>query len=537
MSVHKPAANRGTGRAASSFVRHTLHPVWIRYLAAVAVYGLVFSLWQVDPAPLSIDAVGTLIAAICLFPFAYWYRSGKHGIPIFELICVSYLLQYGSPVVLQPNSIVSLSEVNQFGWDQALQSSLVVAAGVCTLVVAYYATGASRLARRARRVDLRLVDGYRARYLVAGVMIGLIVSVVGNLQLLSLPSSAASFVTILQNQLTISVILIGFRVYGGETPGRRWKALLYAAVIGQIIIGLSSGSLEFALDPVILLYLIRSACIGRIPILPVVVALVMVILLNSVKQEYRQHAWYGSDSKNPVAKVTLWGDLSSTALQNLVQGDVLNNTQSLIRRSTARFDMFHTLEWIQQETPSQVPYLKGSSYAYFMVTWVPRFIWPDKPVANGADTGAAIAYGFMTPNQVGGVSIGLGQLGLGYTNFGFIGVLLIMAFQGVAFALLRAVLDGPQSEGGRAIYLTVMVPFLNGVGGSTAILFGSVIQTVVANGLILKMFTRRPKLWSRKERVPSKRVSDKQPQTLRRRGPIGAVAAVAGDVRRSFDID
>ena len=171
-----------------------------------------------------------------------------------------------------------------------------------------------------------------------------------------------------------------------------------------------------------------------------------------------------------------------------------------------------------------------------MVTWVPRFIWPDKPVANGPDTGAAISYGFMTPDQVGTVSIGLGQLGLGYANFGFMGVLMIMAFQGVAFALLRAMLDGRQSEGGRAIYLTVMVPFLNGVGGSTAVLFGSVIQTVVANGLILKMFTRQPKLWSRTERVPSKPVSDKQRQVLRRRGPIGVATGVAGEVRRSFDI-
>jgi hypothetical protein len=63
-----------------------------------------------------------------------------------------------------------------------------------------------------------------------------------------------------------------------------------------------------------------------------------------------------------------------------------------------------------------------------------------------------------------------------------------MALQGIVFALLDATLNGPRSEGGRAIYLAIMAYFLNGIGSSAAVLFGALVQYILASALIMRPF-------------------------------------------------
>jgi hypothetical protein len=117
---------------------------------------------------------------------------------------------------------------------------------------------------------------------------------------------------------------------------------------------------------------------------------------------------------------------------------------------------------------------------------VPRFFWPDKPVAQGSSGGAAYDYGLQYRSNT-STSIGLGQPAEAYANFGPVGVAIIMAIQGLLFAVLARLLNGPDSQGGRAVFLETMVFFLNGIGTGTAILFGNVIQKIVANLVILKV--------------------------------------------------
>jgi hypothetical protein len=49
-------------------------------------------------------------------------------------------------------------------------------------------------------------------------------------------------------------------------------------------------------------------------------------------------------------------------------------------------------------------------------------------------------------------------------------------------------LNGPRSEGGRAIYLVIMAYFLNGIGSSAAVLFGALVQYILASAVIMRPF-------------------------------------------------
>jgi hypothetical protein len=80
-----------------------------------------------------------------------------------------------------------------------------------------------------------------------------------------------------------------------------------------------------------------------------------------------------------------------------------------------------------------------------------------------------------------------------------------MFLQGAIFAALDVVLNRANSQGGRAVYLTQMVYFLNGIGSSTVMLFGALLQHIIANVLILRYLSRRTHV--RRRLAPTSRIS------------------------------
>ena len=120
---------------------------------------------------------------------------------------------------------------------------------------------------------------------------------------------------------------------------------------------------------------------------------------------------------------------------------------------------------------------------------VPRVVWPNKPVATDATDMIDYAYKFRDEfEEKRTANISIGFLPESYANFGVWGVLFVMGLQGSIFALMDLVLNGRRSQGGRAIYLSIMVFWLNGIGTTTVILFGSLIQMMLASAVLMRPF-------------------------------------------------
>ena len=62
-----------------------------------------------------------------------------------------------------------------------------------------------------------------------------------------------------------------------------------------------------------------------------------------------------------------------------------------------------------------------------------------------------------------------------------------MLLQGLIFAYLGWFLNG-HSQIGRAIYASLMIWFFNGIGASTVIFFGGIVQMTIATMMIVKPF-------------------------------------------------
>ena len=210
-------------------------------------------------------------------------------------------------------------------------------------------------------------------------------------------------------------------------------------------------------------------------------------MLNPVKFDYRERVWFGRQTYSLVDRLSLWGELAADRVIQIAEPEG-GKTQNTIYDSLARFDLIHRFTHVHRITPTYLPYYGGETYEYFLYAWVPRLFWPGKPTASLANNTMDVDYGLKYPGS--SATIGIGLLPEAYANFGVWGILLVMSIQGMVIAVLDGTLNGPGSDGGRAIYLSVMVFLFNGIGSSASIWFGALLQNVAANALIIWPFTK-----------------------------------------------
>lgn len=456
---------------------------WFGYCLCIALYAVVFNQWQAQPMPDYVWEAGVLVAAICLIPITLWYARGKQKLPMFELICISYLLSFSAPLYLQRNEITTKYQI--FSWNTTYETLLMSAIGIAVMIIGYYFMVSFKPLNRFPKLDLPLDPTRTKTYFKIFIFCGLPLTVLTQLGVINAVGALSQF---LIAQFSIAAVLLSYRVFNSNNKlGPIWNIILYASIGLAALSGLLTGMLESALMPLILLAMVRWHATRRLPITWVLTGLALFVVLNSAKMAYRSSAWPGP-SLSISDKIGLWLDLGQGSVSTTTSPGSSSGPEETIRKSMSRFDQLHNFVMITDMTPGEVPFYGGKTYSYLLYGLIPRFLWPDKPTAQEGNDMFALDYGIMMPSQKGTSSFGMSQLAECYANFGFFGIVLIMPIQGMFFACIDELLNGPLSDGGRAIYVTIMFVFLNGIGGVASSVFLGVITSVVASSFILRLF-------------------------------------------------
>lgn len=478
--VSRPQEFRLGGKVVSN--RQT---AWFGYCLCIALYAFVFSLWQIEPVPLNVQIIDTAVAALCIFPIALWKARGSREIPAFELICIAYLLAFASPLYLQKNQILIASQLEKFSWEEMNHTLELVFIGMLAFLTGYYLIFQSKVHVRALQIDLPMHPNKRHNFLKVALIVGLPLVVLSGINVINLSAGPlASFLTTFRNLVYVAIVLLSYRVMRGQ-ENSLWKVVLYCAVALSALFGLATGMLEAAIVPLLLLVIVWWNVSRRVPIALLVGGLCFFVILNSVKMSYRSQTWAQKANVGVVDRFGVWVDLLEGNGGASGKGSSFEDT---FRSSMSRFDLLHQFVRVQQLTPSTIPFYEGRSYGFLIYGWIPRFLWPDKPGAQDANDIFGVDYGLLTAEQTSSTMIGIGHLPEAYANYGVWGIAFIMALQGMFLAAVGKMLNGPYSEGGKAIYLSVMVFFLNGIGSATASLFMSIPLTIIISGIILRFF-------------------------------------------------
>lgn len=462
-------------------------PVVPLYLLTVFAYALLFTFWQVEPVPYHVHAMAVLVFATCLAPLFRWYAWGQPGLPMFELIVLAFAIQFSLPVYTQYNQMLIFSRYLPLTWQALFAALVLVELGVIGLIVGYYSMLHNPAVRRLPRLDLPFQPAQRTTYLRFALLGSSALMLLNLFGIRLFSDQFGAILLVLTNQFNVALIILAYQVYAHRQ--QHMRQLLYVAAGFAFIIGLTSGLLENALIPLLLVLLVRWQVSRRLPWRAMGAGLLLFLILNPAKHAYRSQIWYGKTSYSVSERVQLWTELATESATALLQSSRPEERATMVRDALARFDLIHKFAHVRTLTPAIIPYYQGDTYAYFLVAWIPRALWPGKPLESATHQ-LDVDYRLKYPWQR-STNIGIGLLPEAYANFGPLGMLLVMMFQGAVLGCLAIILNGPNSEGGRAIYLSLMIYFLNGIGTTAAILFGALWQQVLANALILRLFTGR----------------------------------------------
>lgn len=265
-----------------------------------------------------------------------------------------------------------------------------------------------------------------------------------------------------------------FYILYSEIP----KKLLYiiggsVALLVQALAQGMFGELVFTLLLGVLLFLLGRQISFPLKLGLVVVGAVLVLLLQSIKGEYRAYAWYGKGG----------GELSNTQAFLKILQDRIEDPSMFFDRYTMfptvnRFNQGMIQGKVMAYVPTQRPFSEGSTIVNSLfASFVPRILWPEKPNAGGHWN-----MEYFTGFIVEGYSMNVGPFGESYGNFGPSGGIYFMFLYGLffnfaIFLLLRIARRRP------TIILWFPVLFLNSIQVETDILM--TVNSLIKNSIFI----------------------------------------------------
>lgn len=213
----------------------------------------------------------------------------------------------------------------------------------------------------------------------------------------------------------------------------------------------------------------------------IVIAVLFLLLIQSVKGEYRRSTW-GYQRSERRGNAGLLGELIADRFAH--PGKMLNAEHLFV--SLARFNQGIMIGSAMAKVPTHVAYANGEVLLSFLYPLVPRLVWPDKPQTGGYEN----IRRFTTLRQTENTSINLSPLGEGYVNFGYGGILFALLYGLLLGGIFRRVMH--RSERVPSLILWLPALYIGCLTMETDILstWGSLVNTIIFVAL-LYWFTKR----------------------------------------------
>ena len=173
--------------------------------------------------------------------------------------------------------------------------------------------------------------------------------------------------------------------------------------------------------------------------------------------------------------------------------------------TVGRLDCIGAASVLIRDTPERVPFQNGWTIGLFFLAFIPRVIWPEKPIITIGQ--------FFTDMYGSGPLIESStaptQLGEFYINFGYPGIIGGMLFYGVMLRFLHQVLLTPPTTPGLLAAVVVLLylgtGFQGSIAGNWAITVMSVGPIIIAHFVVAMLFSSRhtPAPWGTHGGAPS----------------------------------
>lgn len=267
-----------------------------------------------------------------------------------------------------------------------------------------------------------------------------------------------------------------------------YRLVTYGGVGAFLLMAIGSGSVANAAFYGAVIFVSAWIGVGRVKFSWIVAAamgIALIISLRGVTEQYRKVVWYAGEGGGVVSRTKLFFKLLHARVEtDGVDGAVSKGFETSAGRS-ANLDL---LADVIIRTPSEIPYWGGDTYLSLVGSFVPRFLWPDKPTK---ELGQAFGhrYGYVGVNDL-GTALNLPVLVEFYANFGIAGVILGMCLVGCIYFTLERVVNQPGQDTLRSLVgVVILVPLAN-IESDFSLGFGGLILNGAALWLVMRTIRR-----------------------------------------------
>jgi hypothetical protein len=264
------------------------------------------------------------------------------------------------------------------------------------------------------------------------------------------------------------------------SPNKNKKYIVPGVIllmIGQSLITGMFGDLIFIMACALVLILLGTRISFQKKLLTAVAGIFLILVMQSVKGDYRQRTWREVGGADPMYYAQLVTD-RITDPSSMVEPNKLFYTSVRMNQG-----------WLVAMTMKKVP--EKYEFAYGETIWqsvaaaiVPRFLWRDKPEAGGK----ANLKRFWGYNLI-GFSMNIGPFGEAYANFDVLGGIVYMFFYGLLFNfLLSRILKFAEKRPTIVLWLPFLFFYSIGVETDLLSTFGFLIKGLFFTWLIFRAF-------------------------------------------------
>lgn len=286
-----------------------------------------------------------------------------------------------------------------------------------------------------------------------------------------LPSSLYYFLFLFSKLTYVGI----YYIYFSESPKRNiYLAGGLTLAIAQALFSGIFGDLVYLSVLTVLLLLIGKKINFAKSIALTVIGFFLVLVLQTVKAEYRKTTWGDSTADKTSAFINI-------ATEKVINFDN-NFTMEGIFPVVVRFNQGMIVGKVMDYVPSITPYQEGRTiWLSLAASFIPRFVWPDKPEAGG-QANMRLFTGF----DIQGYSMNVGPYGEAWGNFGKTGGIIYMFFYGLFFNFVfYQILKHSHQQ--PTILLWVPYLFLNSIQVETDTLL--TVNTIIKGVLFIWLFT------------------------------------------------
>lgn len=441
--------NQVRGGALGSVTTRVLRGRWIYY--AVAATGLALHLALALPLYKWYDRLLAWIPlVIFLFLLRRYVVQSHKSIPILVLVALQIYVFFSVPQFSQEDLNLTMGEVYAPSMNGVTLAMVLTIGGELAFIFAYQI--AARFTRKFSGAVYQIIETPNLNWVWVAKIYGLVsfsVYMTAALTISYLPMSIRYLMTQLFNVYLALAILL---YIGYSFSKKRLVALAYILTIGMAFVGLLQGMLTAIVGPFVLLFLARWVW-GRVfDSRWVVLAVLAVLFINPVKNEFRLlPSWLNQDVSSADLVQDRLRDWSAAFEKVWLEGESERSVyMSTASRASDLLSFTQTVDLV----PDVIPYNEGEGMDDAMLFWIPRILWPSK----GSTTDLiynryALTFGYLAPEDLGKTAVGISVFAEGYWNYGAYGVFGFL----LASGLILGTLFGNNGRSGQVSTLVCIV--------------------------------------------------------------------------------